>query len=185
MLSTALLLLVGLGQVQGSEASPDLAALVLQLGAPRYADRQAAAEALERIGAPALTALRVARASRDMEVKTRSSSLLLKIETALLTEPTSVRLDFDGTLLSEVAQSLSRQTGFRIALYPQNLPRWKNQRVTLRSAQPLSFWKAVDELCEAASLQYNPSMQGFAGQAEPVFALTEGVIRTLTPISDQ
>ena len=120
-----------------------------------------------------------------MEVKTRSSSLLLKIETALLTEPTSVRLDFDGTLLSEVAESLSRQTGFKIALYPQNLPRWKNQRVTLHNGRPLSFWKAVDELCDVAFLQYNPSMQSFGGQAEPAFTLTEGVVRTLTPISDQ
>ena len=34
MLITALLLVVGLGQVQGSSASADPAALVLQLGAP-------------------------------------------------------------------------------------------------------------------------------------------------------
>ena len=137
------------------------------------------------MGSPALPALRIGRQSRDMEIKTRAQGLLLKIETALLTQPTSVRLDFDGATLSEVAQSLSRQTGFKIALYPQNLPRWKNQRVTLRHSQVLSFWKAVDELCDTASLQYNPSMQGFAGQQDQVFALTEGVIRTLTPISDQ
>ena len=120
-----------------------------------------------------------------MEIKTRAQALLLKIETALLTQPTSVRLDFDGATLSEVADSLSRQTGFKVALYPQNLPRWKTQRVTLRHSQALSFWKALDELCETASLQYNPNMQGFAGQQDQVFALTEGVIRTATPISDQ
>ena len=89
-----------------------------------------------------------------------------------------------GTTLSEVAQSLSRQTGFKIALYPQNLARWKNQRVTLRHSEPLTFWKAVDELCDTASLQYNPNMQGFAGQQDQVFALTEGVTRADTPISD-
>ena len=120
-----------------------------------------------------------------MEIKSRSIRILFKVETALLTEPTSVRLDFDGAALTDVAQSLSKQTGFKIALYPQNLPRWKNQRVTLQNSQPVSFWKAVDELCDAASLQYNPTMQGFAGPAEPVFALTEGVVRTLTPVSDQ
>ncbi len=185
MLNTALLLLVGLGQLQETSAIADPSALVLQLGAPRYADRQAATEALERIGAGAVHALRAARASRVMEIKTRSARILFKIETALLTEPTSVRLDFDGTPLSEVAQSLSQQTGFKIALYPQNLARWKNQRVTLHSTQPLNFWKAIDEVCDAASLQYNPSMQGFIGPGEPVFALTEGVVRTLTPISDQ
>ena len=120
-----------------------------------------------------------------MEIKTRARSLLLKIETALLTQPTSVRLNFDGQALSEVVQSLSQQTGFKIALYPQNLPRWRNQRVTLRNPKLLPFWKAVDELCDAASLQYNPTMQGFAGQQDQIFALTEGVIRTVTPIYDE
>ena len=119
-----------------------------------------------------------------MEIKTRSAALLLKIETALLTQPTPVRLDFDGASISDIAQSLSRQTGFKIALYPQNQPKWKNQRVSLPHSR-VNFWKAIDELCDAASLQYNPSMQGFAGQQDVVFALTESVVRTLTPVSDQ
>ena len=130
MSSAALLLLVALGQVPRPEPTPDPAALVRELGAPRYAERQAAALELERMGSPALPALRTGRQSRDMEIRTRAQGLLLKIETALLTQPTFVRLDFDGAPLSEVAQSLSRQTGFKIALYPQNLPRWKKQRVT-------------------------------------------------------
>jgi hypothetical protein len=182
-----LFLLVGLGQSQGVEASPnpDPSALVLQLGASRFADRQAAAVALERLGATALPALHTARDSRDMEIKTRASHLLVKIETALLTQPTYVRLDYEGTTLSDLAQSLSRQTGFKIALYPQNLPRWKSQRVNLRRPQLLPFWTAIDELCDIASLQYNPNMQGLAGGQDQVFALTEGVVRTVTPMSDQ
>ena len=134
----ALFLLVALGQSPGSGASPssspDPAALVQQLGASRFADRQAAAVALERLGAPALPALQAARESRDMEIKTpHSPHLLAKIETALLTQPTYVRLDYEGRPRStDLVQSLSRQTGFKVALYPQNLPRWKNQRVTLR-----------------------------------------------------
>src|SRR5262249_21717511 len=47
------------------------------------------------------------------------------------------------------------------------------------------FWSAMDELCETASLQYNPNLQGFAGREDQVFALTEGVVRTMTPVSDQ
>jgi hypothetical protein len=43
----------------------------------------------------------------------------------------------------------------------------------------------MDELCDNASLQYNPNMQGPFGQQDQSFALTEGVVRTLTPISDQ
>ena len=183
-MGAALLLCVVLGQLPQAAADSTSAALVRQLGAGRFADRQAAALELERIGSRALPALRAARLSRDMEIKTRAQALLVKIETALLTQPTSVRLDFDGATLSDVATSLSSQTGFKIALYPQNLPRWKNQRVTIRHAEGQTFWKALDELCDVASLQYNPGMQGFAGHQDQVFALTEGVIRTLTPISD-
>jgi hypothetical protein len=184
IMSAVLVLWVALGQLPQAEANSTPAALARQLGAPRFADRQAAALELERIGSPALPALRAARQSRDMEIKTRAQTLLVKIETGLLTQPTSVRLDFDGATLSEVATSLSSQTGFKIALYPQNLPRGKNQRVTIRHSNGQTFWKALDELCDVASLQYNPGMQGFAGHQDQVFALTEAVIQTLTPISD-
>src|SRR5262245_61281830 len=133
----ALLLLVGLGQSPGKAPDPDPSALALQLGAPRFADRQPASAALERMGGRALSALEQARESRDMEIKTRATHLLDKIETALLTKPTNVRLDYESTAIADVAQSISRQTGFKISLYPQNLPRWKNQRLSLRRPQPL------------------------------------------------
>jgi len=184
MLGGTLVLLAVLGQVHAGEPSQDLGALVAQLGAARYADREAAAQALERIGRPALAALRSARDARDLEVKTRAASLAQKIESLLLTQATRVQLDFDKTPLPEVATSLSRQAGFKIALYPTNLPRWRQQRVNWRSSGPMDFWKAVDQLCDLAGLQYNPSMQGYVGQSEPSFSLTEGTTRVLTPVSD-
>ena len=119
-----------------------------------------------------------------MEIKTRAQGLSLKIETALLTQPTFVKLDFNRASLLAVAQSLSEQTGFKILLYPQNLTRWHRQQLTLHHAGALSFWQAVDELCDAASLQYNPSMQGNSPGQDQVFALSEGVNRTITPVSD-
>jgi len=184
MLGANLMLVVVLGQVQATAPDLDPAVLVAQLGAARYADRQAAAEALERIGRPALSALRTARDSRDLEVRTRAWSLTQKIEEALLTQPTRITLDFDNALLADVTKSFSLQTGFKMALYPQNLPKWRNQRVTLHESQPVDFWKAVDQLCDAAGLQYNSSMHGYGGEREPVLALTDGSVRALTPISD-
>ncbi len=184
MLGGTLILLAGLGQVQGGEPSQDVGALVIQLGAARYAEREAAAKELERIGRPALAALRSARDSRDLEVRTRASSLAQKIESLLLTQATRVQIDFDKTPLPEVARSLSLQAGFKIALYPTNLPRWRQQRVNWRSPGPVDFWQAVDQLCDLAGLQYNPSMQGYVGQSEPSFSLTEGTTRVLTPVSD-
>jgi len=184
MLGANLMLLVLLGQVPQAGPDRDPAALVAQLGAARYADRQAAAEALERIGRPALPALRTARDSRDLEVRTRAWSVSQKIEGASLTQPTRIRLDFNDTPLTDVTKALSLQAGFKMALYPPNLPKWRLQRVTLHGSQPVDFWKAVDQLCDAAGLQYNSSMHGFGGDREPIFALTDGSQRALTPISD-
>ena len=56
--------------------------------------------------------------------------------------------------------------------------------LTLRHSQGLNFWRAIDELCDTAALQYNPSMHGIVGQQDQGLALTEGVTRTITPISD-
>jgi len=181
MLGANLVLVVLLGQAPVTGPNRDPAALVAQLGAARYADRQAAAEALEQIGRPALTALRTARESRDLEVRTRARSLAQKIMGALLTQPTRIRLDFENTPLTEVTKALSLQTGFKMALYPQTLPKWRYQRVTLHGSQPVDFWKGIDQLCDAAGLQYNPSMHGYG---EPVFTLTDGSLRALTPTSD-
>jgi hypothetical protein len=184
MLGAQLIVALLLGQVPEAGPSLEPAALVQRLGASRYADRKAAADAIEHIGRPALPALRTARNSRDLEIRTRASSLIEKIEAALLIEPTRLRLDFENATLPEVARSLALQTGFKLALYPQNLPRWKTVRVTLRQSQPVEFWKALDQLCDAAGLQYNANMHGFAPQPEPVLPFTDGSIRPLAPTFD-
>ena len=67
-----------------------------------------------------------------------------------------------------------------MALYPQFLPRWKTVRVTLRQTQPVEFWKALDQLCDAAGLQYNANV-GFAPQREPILPFTDGSVRPLMP----
>ena len=64
-----LVALVLLGQLSTSAPQSDPSALVGQLGAARYADREAAAGALERLGRAALPALRAARDHRDPEVR--------------------------------------------------------------------------------------------------------------------
>lgn len=57
--------------------------LVRQLGADRYEDRERASRALERLGAPALEQLRLARNHPDPEVRNRAASLVGRIEGAL------------------------------------------------------------------------------------------------------
>ena len=148
------LLMVLLGQVPGGQADPS--GLVAQLGSARYAQREAASQALERLGRPALPALRAVRDARDLEIRTRAYHLIQKIEGALLTQPSRLRLAFDEAPLTEVVKSLGDQAGFQVALYPENLPRWRSQKVTLRESDPIPFWKAIDRLCDAAGLRKRP-----------------------------
>ena len=135
MSSAVLLLLLGLGQLPGSPSShlADPAALVQELGAPRFAERQAASESLERLGALALPSLRLAVDSRDMEIKTRARSLLLKIETALLTQPTSVRMKFDGQALNRSRPVAQRANRFQDCSLP---------------AKPTTVEKSADHIAE-------------------------------------
>jgi hypothetical protein len=182
MVGAKLLLAVAFGQVPADAADPSQ--LVAQLGAARYVQREAASEALEQLGRPALPALRAGRDSRDLEIRTRAYNLIQRIEGALLTQPSRVRLDFQDTPLTEVVKSLSNQVGFKVALYPETLPKWRYQRVTLRVPDPVPFWRAIDLLCDAAGLQHNPSLHGLASPREPTFSLTDGAVRTVTPVSD-
>ena len=119
--------------------------------------------ALERVGRPALPALRAARESNDPEIRNRAACVLNKIEGTLLTLPTQVRLDFEHAPLTEVVKSLSQQAGFKVALYPENLTKWKYAKVTLREPEPVPFWKAIDLVCDAAQIQHYPQLHGIAG----------------------
>ena len=63
-----------------------------------------------------------ARESRDLEIRTRAAGLAAKIEAALLTQPTRIRLDFEDVSLPDAVRNFSQQSGFKLALTPENLP---------------------------------------------------------------
>ena len=185
MLGGKIVLLAALCQAQSSDPTQGPAALVAELGSSRYAGREAAAQALERLGNAALPALRSARHSPDAEVRARAAMLVQKIECAQLTQPTRFRLDFHDAPLPEITKSLSLQSGFRIELYPpQQMSKWRQQRVSLAASGAIDFWTAIDRLCDLAGLQYNPRMHASVGSGEPIFSLTDGMSRTITPTSD-
>jgi hypothetical protein len=137
------------------------AELVARLGSPQFAERQAAAESLKRIGRPALPALRKARSAADLEIRVRALKLVDEIEAAALLEPTMVRLDFHDRPLSDVGAEFGRRAG--VSLVPgdessvyrmtQDRPVWPDRRVTLEAPDPLSFWEAIDRLCRAGGFR--------------------------------
>lgn len=176
--------LLALSLLLQSPSPPTPQALVDQLGAAKYADREAAASSLEQLGREALPALQAARDSRDMEIRTRAASLLQRIERSLLTQPTLVWLDFKDQSLADVVKTLSQRSGMKIALFPENLPRWKTEGISLNEPQPLPFWKAIDRLCTEASLQSDLELHGFANRTDPTLALTDRIARPIHPVCD-
>lgn len=179
MIGAYLAVAVLVGQVPPS----DPMGLVTQLGSARYAQREAAAAALEQLGRSALPALRSVRDVKDPEIRSRASSLITKIEGALLTKPTLVALDFHDQPLAEVVHAMSDRSGIKMAIYPEQ-PAMQQKRVTLQESAPVPFWKALDRLCEAGQLQYNFGMHGMPNTREPVFPLFFGAGRPAGPMSD-
>ena len=57
--------------------------LIHQLGAAEFPEREAASAALEKIGAPALPALRQVKAGRDLEVRRRAAWLIERISSRI------------------------------------------------------------------------------------------------------
>src|SRR3954451_7992970 len=103
-------LVLGLVMFQ-AEDRPSPAELVTRLGPPTYADREAAGEALVRIGRAALPALARARESRDLELRRRAEGLAARIEAAEVVGATRVRLDIRDRPLAEAAQAIARGSG--------------------------------------------------------------------------
>lgn len=180
MTAVSLVLLSVLGQ--GHAASP--LDLVPRLGAPRYADREKATTTLERLGRRALPALRSARELKDPEIRSRAAALVTRIEGAMLTQPTSISLQFQNAPLADVVKSVGEQSGVKLALVPESAPNWVSRRVTLHESGSLPFWKAIDRLCDAAHLQYHHGMNATQVGREPVFPLFEGGSRQTFPVSD-
>jgi len=180
MTGASLALFFALGQTPVT----DPADLVPRLGAPRYAERERASVELERLGRRALPALRAARDLKDPEVRTRAATLVARIEGALLTKPTLVSLDFASAPIADVVKSIAEQTGVKVVLVPENSPNWAARRVTLHERSPLPFWKALDRVCEAGSLQYNYGAHTYANGREPTLPLFEGAGRPTVPVSD-
>ncbi len=162
--------------------SPDL--LVSRLGAPRYADREAAAQSLEKLGRESLPALKRAKTHRDTEIRTRAEALLVKIEGRLLLEPSKIQLDFHDTPLPDVVSNINSKTGVLLSLQPEDRGKPPGRRVTLTAPEPLPFWTAVDRLCDVGSLQYSTTGRQTSGIADRSLQLSSGNARAPGMVCD-
>ena len=144
--------------------------LVAKLGSGQFAEREAAARGLEKLGADALAPLRAARADRDPEVRARAAILLDKIEKRLLVRPTLVTLDADDRPVAEVVRDLGNRTGMPPTIDVEGNP-LTARKITVRSRSPIPYWAAIDLICDSAGLRSTQAPQGFGGQGSATVLL--------------
>ena len=135
--------------------------LVDRLGAPRFAEREAAAVALRALGREALPALREAREDSDEEVRSRSVALVDQLEGELLVGPTMIRLDGTPRTIAATFAEVARQGRLSLNLMPENSPMWVDRTIAPARDGAIPFWAAVDVLCAEAKVQPILSAQGF------------------------
>src|SRR5262245_19607112 len=129
--------------------------LVDQLGSERYADREAAAAALEKLGPDALPALLAATGSDNPEVRERVAALIVRLKratdsTARLV-PKRVKLDYKDIPLGTAVNDLKARTGLPIVL---DAARVANplRKVTCETGE-VPVWEALEAFCAAANLR--------------------------------
>lgn len=154
-------------------AGSDPSALVRRLGAPKYADREAASAAIEKLGPDALPALRVVRTSPDAEIRSRAVALVDRIENDLMVRPTPVVVDFRDESLDAVLAKLSERGRANLLLAPRALA-LRDRRISLFRPDPVSFWEAVDLVAEAGGVELSGGLpkSSFANNSPGSVALT-------------
>ncbi len=137
-----------------SFAAEQIAHLISQLGSMNFKEREAATQALEAIGGPALEALQEAALSSDPEVGRRAQGLARairkRIETAQFLIPLSLRLVYSDTPVPRAVEDFAKRTKFPIELVG-SMARLANRRITLDTGET-TFWEAFDQFCQKAGL---------------------------------
>jgi hypothetical protein len=150
-----LILALALGPFEAATAAPldskQVAKLIDQLGSSQFKVREAATQALNALGEPALPSLRQAAQGQDPEIRHRAEILALQIqkraELAQILEPKRVHLVLKDATISEAVADLAGKTGFPIRLEGAA----KNRGITLDTGNT-TFWEAFDHLCQEGGL---------------------------------
>jgi hypothetical protein len=149
--------LVGLMSAPAAKAESEaakIAKLIEQLGDDSFETRQAATEALDKIGKPALGALEKALTNADSEIRKRAKDLVGRISKradsdAVLT-PKMVHLVFKETPITDAVAELKKQTGYNIVLHDPE-KKLAGKKVTVDTGK-VAFWVALEKFCDAAGI---------------------------------
>ncbi|HEV3437440.1 MAG TPA: hypothetical protein VG122_08775 [Gemmata sp.] len=168
-------LMVGLACASGTPtsvppSSATIQTLVDQLGAEGFADREAASASLEKIGPPALEALRLAARSENQEIRDRAVIVLSKIQRTVdsvrLTAK-RVKLSYKDMPIGTALNDLRVQTGLNIILDPNRIAN-PLRRITCETKE-LPIWEALEAFCVSAGLRevFAPELEIVKPQNSP------------------
>lgn len=129
--------------------------LVRQLGAPRYADREAAEAALAALGPAAIPALQAAVASADPETARRAAGLLARArraaDSAALLAVRPIRLNLRAAPLAVAVEELRTRTGVPVVLDRAGVADMLRPVTCVTGDVPP--WEAIAAFCRAAGLR--------------------------------
>jgi WD40 repeat protein len=132
-------------------ATPEqLAGWIKQLEDPRTA--QAAAQALEEVGPPAVAAL--ARMAGDPQAKParRAREIIDHIAVAEALVPARVGLKLQNARVGDAVQALAKQAKVRLVYHPGRQRLGAPAPTITLDLEGVPFWEALDRLCESGSL---------------------------------
>jgi hypothetical protein len=128
--------------------------LIAELGNKQYRARQAAAQALERLGESALVLLQQAKQANDPEIRHRAEQLVEQIkreaDTARMLEPKRVQLMARDRPVADVVADLAAKTGFSLKLAAADSD-LADRKISVDTGET-TFWQALDQLTEKAGL---------------------------------
>lgn len=128
---------------------------ISQLGSESFADREAAARALEATGPAAVPALEAATRSASPEVSRRATEILARLrrstDSTTRIAPKAVRLSYKNAPLGTAVNDLKARTGLPIVLDLTQVAD-PTRSVTCEAAD-LPVWEALATFCQAAGLR--------------------------------
>jgi hypothetical protein len=132
----------------------DGTSLVARLASDDPRTRDAASSALRALGPEALPALRAARHGNVPALRPLAAALMKAINQDQLILPRTIALDYRDVAMRDVIKDITERAGCRVTIYSVQTD-WLATRITLRTPAPVTFWSAVDKICDAGRFGWN------------------------------
>jgi hypothetical protein len=133
---------------------PEVRALVSQLGAADFVERESAMKRLDQLGELSLPMLVLARSSTNVEIASRAEILSTEIQRRVndtrFLRAATFRMPPPPTTWQACVEALQSHAGVRLE-FPEPELRLRNPKPLW--TEPLTFWQAIDRLCETADFE--------------------------------